>query len=121
MDGQIREAEDETKKLYPTLLDSNPDLLFMLRCRHFVELVGQSMPPKHKPLGDSNDNPMDGETHHESICNGNAWKESHRLMVNNEKAGTKGCDEDMEIVYSNGYQNGCNTAGDEMGKRQSDS
>lgn len=116
LDGQIREAEEETKKLYPNLLESNPDLLFMLRCRHFVELVGQSMPPKSKPMEDSNDNPMDGETLHESICNGNAWRESHRY-VDNDKAGSKGCDEEMEIAYSNGYQNGNNAGGDEMGKQ----
>ncbi|CAL8100848.1 unnamed protein product [Orchesella dallaii] len=112
LDGHIREAEEETKKLYPNLLESNPDLLFMLRCRHFVELVGQSMPPKNKPLGETLDNSMDGETH-ESICNGNSWKESHRV-TDNEKEGSKGC-EDMEITYTNGYQNGCSGAGgDEM-------
>jgi len=42
LSGQIKEAEEETKKLYPKLLEANPDLLFILRCRHFVELVGRS-------------------------------------------------------------------------------
>jgi len=43
LSGQILLAEQETKKLYPKLLDANPDLLFLLRCRHFVELVGRSI------------------------------------------------------------------------------
>jgi len=40
LSGHILQAEEETKKLYPKLLENNPDLLFILRCRHFVELVG---------------------------------------------------------------------------------
>lgn len=33
------EAIETTQLLYPTLLDAKPDLLFMLKCRQFVEMV----------------------------------------------------------------------------------
>lgn len=109
LEGHIKEAEDETKHLYPTLLDSNPDLLFMLRCRHFVELVGQSMTRKDKPMEE-----MDGEGTNSSssnYCNGDNVRESPDEEI--ESCNHKNGEEDMEITYSNGYQNGCE---DEMGK-----
>jgi len=98
LEGQIPDAEQETKNLYPHLLDKNPDLLFMLRCRHFVELVGRSMARKGKGLDDPS---SPAPPVHDSSCNGN-------LRSNDTADGA----EDMEITYSNGYQNGC---GDEMG------
>ena len=106
LEGNIPEAEQETKDLYPNLLESNPDLLFALRCRHFVELVGQSMSRKSKPL----DPGCGNEVHENNICNGSNWDESNKDGV---KAG--GC-EDMEITYSNGFQNGCGMGDEHMGE-----
>lgn len=36
------EAIDKTSRLYPGLLEHNPNLLFMLKCRQFVEMVNGS-------------------------------------------------------------------------------
>lgn len=104
LEGQIKEAEEETKILYPNLLDSNPDLLFMLRCRHFVELVGQSMARKSR-LSDE----TEGDVAHNKCCNGDGDRES----LDSGEVASNNRDEDMEVIYSNGYPNGC---GDEMGK-----
>ncbi|UYV62173.1 RANBP10 [Cordylochernes scorpioides] len=53
LEGRIGEALDMTKKLYPGLLDQNPNLLFMLKCRQFVEIVngsdGEVPPPATLP------------------------------------------------------------------------
>ncbi|KAL6107256.1 ranbp10 [Pungitius sinensis] len=37
--GRVGEAIDATQQLYPSLLEHNPNLLFMLKCRQFVEMV----------------------------------------------------------------------------------
>uniref|UniRef100_A0A671M2Z5 Ran-binding protein 10-like n=1 Tax=Sinocyclocheilus anshuiensis TaxID=1608454 RepID=A0A671M2Z5_9TELE len=37
--GRVGEAIDATQQLYPGLLDHDPNLLFMLKCRQFVEMV----------------------------------------------------------------------------------
>lgn len=34
------EAIETTQALYPTLLESRPDLLFLLKVRQFIEMVG---------------------------------------------------------------------------------
>lgn len=36
------EAIETTQSLYPTLLDSRPNLLFLLKVRQFIEMVGGS-------------------------------------------------------------------------------
>ncbi|KAG7523100.1 ran-binding protein 10 [Solea senegalensis] len=37
--GRVGEAIEATQQLYPSLLEHNPNLLFMLKCRQFVEMV----------------------------------------------------------------------------------
>uniref|UniRef100_A0A4W5R018 RAN binding protein 10 n=1 Tax=Hucho hucho TaxID=62062 RepID=A0A4W5R018_9TELE len=37
--GRVGEAIEATQHLYPGLLEHNPNLLFMLKCRQFVEMV----------------------------------------------------------------------------------
>uniref|UniRef100_A0A3Q3XNF4 RAN binding protein 10 n=1 Tax=Mola mola TaxID=94237 RepID=A0A3Q3XNF4_MOLML len=37
--GRLGEAIEATQQLYPGLLEHNPNLLFMLKCRQFVEMV----------------------------------------------------------------------------------
>ncbi|XP_050050150.1 ran-binding protein 9 [Dermacentor andersoni] len=37
--GRVGEAIETTQRLYPGLLENNPNLLFLLRCRQFVEMV----------------------------------------------------------------------------------
>lgn len=47
------EAIETTQKLYPGLLEGNPNLLFLLRCRQFVEMVngtdGEGRPARRSP------------------------------------------------------------------------
>ncbi|XP_053305700.1 ran-binding protein 10 isoform X2 [Spea bombifrons] len=40
--GRVGEAIEATHQLYPGLLEHNPNLLFMLKCRQFVEMVNGS-------------------------------------------------------------------------------
>lgn len=40
--GRMGEAIESTRRLYPNLLEQNPNLLFMLKCRQFVEMVNGS-------------------------------------------------------------------------------
>ncbi|CAG9864238.1 unnamed protein product [Phyllotreta striolata] len=40
--GRMGEAIDKTSRLYPGLLENNQNLLFMLKCRQFVEMVNGS-------------------------------------------------------------------------------
>jgi CTLH/CRA C-terminal to LisH motif domain len=37
--GKIGDAIADTQRLYPGLLDSDPKLLFLLKCRQFIEMV----------------------------------------------------------------------------------
>uniref|UniRef100_A0A8C7XHP6 RAN binding protein 10 n=1 Tax=Oryzias sinensis TaxID=183150 RepID=A0A8C7XHP6_9TELE len=37
--GRVGEAIEATQQVYPGLLERNPNLLFMLKCRQFVEMV----------------------------------------------------------------------------------
>lgn len=39
LSGRMGEAIETTQSLYPGLLEQNPNLLFMLKCRQFVEMV----------------------------------------------------------------------------------
>ena len=40
LSGRMGEAIETTQSLYPTLLDSRPNLLFLLKVRQFIEMVG---------------------------------------------------------------------------------
>lgn len=40
--GRIGEAIELTRRLYPGLLERDQDLLFLLKCRQFVEMVNGS-------------------------------------------------------------------------------
>lgn len=40
--GRIGQAIEQTSRAYPGLLESNQNLLFMLKCRQFVEMVNGS-------------------------------------------------------------------------------
>ncbi|MEQ2194889.1 Ran-binding protein 9 [Xenoophorus captivus] len=39
LSGRMGEAIETTQQLYPNLLERNPDLLFMLKVRQFIEMV----------------------------------------------------------------------------------
>lgn len=40
--GRIGQAIEQTQRAYPGLLESNQNLMFMLKCRQFVEMVNGS-------------------------------------------------------------------------------
>ncbi|KAF5292383.1 hypothetical protein FQA39_LY03417 [Lamprigera yunnana] len=42
LSGRMGEAIEKTSRLYPGLLEHDPNLLFMLKCRQFVEMVNGS-------------------------------------------------------------------------------
>lgn len=73
LDGRMGEAIDKTQQLYPTLLDQNRNLLFMLKCRQFIEMVngtdsevrGSSLHSPRSPCGSSSrSSPSMSPTHH---------------------------------------------------------
>ncbi|XP_041984621.1 ran-binding protein 10 isoform X2 [Aricia agestis] len=50
--GRVGEALEAARRLYPGLLDADPDLLFLLKCRQFVEMVnGTDQPAEHENNG----------------------------------------------------------------------
>uniref|UniRef100_A0A8C2JMG0 RAN binding protein 10 n=1 Tax=Cyprinus carpio TaxID=7962 RepID=A0A8C2JMG0_CYPCA len=73
--GRVGEAIDATQQLYPGLLEHNPNLLFMLKCRQFVEMVNgtdsevrcfsvRSPKSQDSYLGSPNLSPRHGATNH---------------------------------------------------------
>uniref|UniRef100_A0A2L2Y2S2 Ran-binding protein 9 n=2 Tax=Parasteatoda tepidariorum TaxID=114398 RepID=A0A2L2Y2S2_PARTP len=55
--GRMGEAIQTTQNLYPGLLEQNPNLLFMLKCRQFIEMVNgtdSEVRPTKSPRSQSN-------------------------------------------------------------------
>lgn len=55
--GRMGEAIQTTQNLYPELLEQNPNLLFMLKCRQFIEMVNgtdSEVRPAKSPRSQSN-------------------------------------------------------------------
>ncbi|CAL1297085.1 unnamed protein product [Larinioides sclopetarius] len=55
--GRMGEAIQTTQTLYPNLLEQNPNLLFMLKCRQFIEMVNgtdSEVRPMKSPRSQSN-------------------------------------------------------------------
>lgn len=116
------EAIEVTSRLYPGLLEKDPDLLFALKCRQFVEMVNGS----DSEVCQSNGNPNQTSV----IQSTKAYTKSttgsvEEMNINNTMNGTSGPqfvngqiedDVDMEessnvnaingIKNSTGYQNG---------------
>ena len=59
--GRIGEAIETTQTLYPGLLERDPNLLFLLKCRQFVEMVSgcdsDVRPAAHSPRSSPNVSP----------------------------------------------------------------
>jgi hypothetical protein len=95
--GRIGEAIETTQKLYPGLLERNQNLLFLLKCRQFVEMVsGHDSevrgPGAYSPSRSNKSSPCSSPTHpHGSSSSGNS--------VNSSPHSSNGC-------VSNGIQNG---------------
>ncbi|XP_012233599.1 ran-binding protein 9 isoform X2 [Linepithema humile] len=121
LSGRMGEAIEVTSRLYPGLLEKDPDLLFALKCRQFVEMVNGS----DSEVCQSNGNPNQTSV----IQSTKAYTKSatgtvEEMNINNTMNGTSGPqfvngqiedDVDMEesnvnaingVKNSTGYQNG---------------
>ncbi|CAF4788737.1 unnamed protein product [Pieris macdunnoughi] len=58
LSGRIGEAIESTRRWYPGLLERDPDLLFLLKCRQFVEMVN----------GTADDAQQCGGTNHNGVA-----------------------------------------------------
>lgn len=98
--GRIGDAIETTQKLYPGLLERNPNLLFLLKCRQFVEMVSGNDsdvrgPGIHSPTRSNKATPCSSPTHPHS---GNSGSGS---SLNSPSHSSNG-------FMSNGIQNGIN-------------
>ena len=72
LEGRMGEAIEKTQQLYPGLLDRNRNLLFMLKCRQFIEMVngtdsevcGPSMLSPRSQSSSARSSPSMSPTHH---------------------------------------------------------
>ena len=71
--GRMGEAIETTQQLYPGLLERNSDLLFMLKCRQFIEMVNGSdsevrgvalRSPRSQTGGSNRSSPSRSPIHH---------------------------------------------------------
>ncbi|CAB4014161.1 Ran-binding 9 [Paramuricea clavata] len=80
--GRVGEAIEMTQKLYPGLLERNQNLLFLLKCRQFVEMVsGHDSevrgPGAYSPSRSNKSSPCSSPTHpHSSSSGGNSLNSS---------------------------------------------
>jgi len=50
LSGRMGDAISTTQQLYPGLLERKPNLMFMLKCRQFVEMINGSDDSTRKPI-----------------------------------------------------------------------
>ncbi|GBP31959.1 Ran-binding protein 10 [Eumeta japonica] len=73
LSGRIGEAIETTRRLYPGLLERDQDLLFLLKCRQFVEMVnGSDSEVCEERSRESNGNGVHTSviSHTRTVCNG---------------------------------------------------
>lgn len=118
--GRMGEAIDLTSRLYPGLLESDPNLLFALKCRQFVEMVNGSDSEVCQSSSVNQTSVIQStKAYAKSSTNGNV----EEMNINNTMNGTGGqqfvngqIEDDVEMEdsnvnivngkNSNGYQNG---------------
>uniref|UniRef100_A0A7N8YK79 RAN binding protein 9 n=1 Tax=Mastacembelus armatus TaxID=205130 RepID=A0A7N8YK79_9TELE len=98
LSGRMGEAIETTQQLYPNLLERNPDLLFMLKVRQFIEMVngtdsevrclgGRS--PKSQDSYPGSPRPFSSPNHKGSnshnCCNGVTSNKSHSSSPHSHK------------------------------------
>uniref|UniRef100_A0A8P4KT67 RAN binding protein 9 n=1 Tax=Dicentrarchus labrax TaxID=13489 RepID=A0A8P4KT67_DICLA len=99
LSGRMGEAIETTQQLYPNLLERNPDLLFMLKVRQFIEMVngtdsevrclgGRS--PKSQDSYPGSPRPFSSPSHKASrfdsnCCNGVTSNKSHSSSPHSHK------------------------------------
>nr|XP_023013810.1 ran-binding protein 9 [Leptinotarsa decemlineata] len=104
--GRMGEAIEKTSRLYPGLLENNQDLLFMLKCRQFVEMVnGSDIEISHKkPVGNFNASPRPSSPIQMSVIQSTKNLKGKQTVeemnrTNTARNGTN-CTSDMPIIVS---------------------
>ncbi|RWS30571.1 ran-binding protein 9-like protein [Leptotrombidium deliense] len=87
LSGRIGDAIDCTNRLYPDVLKNDPNLLFALKCRQFVEMIRglESERNSERHFGSNSSSVTNGVS---NDCNGNSSNE--KMEVDDEK-----CDKDI--------------------------
>lgn len=119
--GRIGEAIEMTQALYPGLLERNQNLLFLLKCRQFVEMVSgndsEVRPSAHSPRSSPNVSPTHsyGATSVSSVGASSSGSTSNGLVSNGVDHGL-GDDDDapMEVEDVEESSNGSAINGDAM-------
>ena len=111
--GRVSEAIEQTQTLYPGLLDQNPDLLFKLKCRQFIEMVGghdgEVKPSAHSPTRSAKSSPCASPSRtlsHSSLASAPSLTSS---VTNGYESGELGHARRLDVVeeyVSNGIGNG---------------
>ncbi|RLU20923.1 hypothetical protein DMN91_007537 [Ooceraea biroi] len=117
--GRMGEAIDLTNRLYPGLLERDPNLLFALKCRQFVEMVNGS---DSEVCQSGNPNQTSVIQSTKAYAKSSATGNVEEMNISNAMNGTSGpqfvngqIEDDVEmeessvvngIKNSNGYQNG---------------
>uniref|UniRef100_A0A671L6F8 Ran-binding protein 9-like n=1 Tax=Sinocyclocheilus anshuiensis TaxID=1608454 RepID=A0A671L6F8_9TELE len=79
LSGRMGEAIETTQQLYPSLLELNPDLLFMLKVRQFIEMVNGT-DSEVRCLGGRSPKSQDSYPGFDSnYCNGVSSSKGHTL------------------------------------------
>ncbi|TNM97675.1 hypothetical protein fugu_013921 [Takifugu bimaculatus] len=108
LSGRMGEAIETTQQLYPNLLERNPDLLFMLKVRQFIEMVNgtdsevrclggrspksqDSYPGSPRPFGSPSHKPNSSQpylsgTSQLNCCNGVTTNKSHSSSPHSHKS-----------------------------------
>lgn len=110
LNGRISEAIRQTNRLCPNLLQNNPNLLFALKCRQFIELISGAesdyQPTIASFTGGSSDNP------YETTSNGLKQKDTNgdRLTSSSEtSSSTSNNCSSRNLNNNNGYNGSINS------------
>lgn len=109
--GRMGEAIDTTHQLYPGLLDRRANLLFMLKCRQFIEMVNGTdsevrgaairSPKSHGGSGSSRSSPSMSPSHHGS---GYSYY-AHRSVTQQQQGNSAGNSPNRNII-TKGHSSG---------------
>ena len=114
--GRIGEAIETTQTLYPGLLERNPNLLFLLKCRQFVEMVSgcdsNVRPAAHSPRSSPDVSPTHPYIASSSSSTSNGFVSNGTCIDNGFDADNMPMEvEDFEESINHGVLNGtANTA-----------
>lgn len=134
LSGRMGQAIEQTVRLYPGLLESNQNLLFMLKCRQFIEMVNGSdfdllCMPQLQGSGSSRTSPVQTSVIQstKSYQNGNAVPDggdNQGLSKSNVLSNNGTCIEDdysNDVEMENGHTNNAATNSSSNGYKNGNS